>query len=53
MNKDEPGFQYIKNKFLNISDAKRQEGIFIGPKTTQLPRDAAFLQLHCSKERIA
>jgi len=31
MNKTSRGFEYLRNKFPNMSDAKIKEGIFIGP----------------------
>ena len=31
MSKTGRGFQYVRNKFPNVSDAKIKEGIFIGP----------------------
>jgi len=31
MDKISRGFEYLRNKFPNVSDAKIEEGIFIGP----------------------
>jgi len=31
MDKIGRGFEYVRNKFPNVSDAKIKEGIFIGP----------------------
>jgi len=31
MDKTGRGFEYVRNKFPNVSDAKIKEGIFIGP----------------------
>jgi len=31
MDKTGLGFEYLRNKFPNVSDAKIKEGIFIGP----------------------
>jgi hypothetical protein len=36
MDKIGRGFQYVRNKFPNVSDAKIKEGIFIGPKIREL-----------------
>ena len=36
------GFQYVRNKFPNVSDAKIKEGIFIGPQIKQLMQDKQF-----------
>jgi len=30
------GFEYLNNKFPNVSDAKIKEGIFIGPQIGEL-----------------
>jgi len=30
------GFEYVRNEFPNVSDAKIKEGIFIGPKIREL-----------------
>jgi len=31
MDKTARGFQFVRNKFPNVSDEKNKEGIFIGP----------------------
>jgi hypothetical protein len=31
MDKTGRGFEYVRNKFPNVSDAKSKEGLFIGP----------------------
>ena len=36
------GFQYVRNKFPNVSDAKIKEGIFIGPQIRELMQDTQF-----------
>jgi len=36
------GFQYVRNKFANVSDAKLKEGIFIGPQIRELMQDKQF-----------
>ena len=36
------GFQYVRNKFQNVSDAKMKEGIFIGPQIGELIQDKKF-----------
>jgi len=33
MDKTGPGFEYVRNKFPNMSDAKIKEGIFIGSRS--------------------
>jgi hypothetical protein len=35
-------FEYLKNKFLRISEAKIKEGIFVGPHIRQLIQDVKF-----------
>ena len=42
MNKVNSGFQYIRQKFPNITEAKIKEGIFVGPQIKQLMMDPAF-----------
>jgi len=39
MNKTGSGFQYVKSKFPNVSDAKIKEGMFIGPQIRELMQD--------------
>jgi len=36
------GFEYLRNKFPNVSDAKIKEGIFIGPQIRELVQDKHF-----------
>ena len=36
------GFQYVRNKFPNVSDAKIKEGIFIGPQVRKLMQNKQF-----------
>jgi len=36
------GFQYMRNKFPNVSDAKIEEGIFIGPQIRELMQHKQF-----------
>ena len=42
MDKTGRGFQYVRNKFPNVSDAKIKEGIFIGPQIRELVQDKQF-----------
>jgi len=42
MDKTGCGFQYVRNKFPNVSDAKVKEGIFIGPPIRELMQDKQF-----------
>jgi len=39
MDKTGRGFQYVRNKFPNVSDAKIKEGIFIGSQIRELMQD--------------
>jgi len=41
---DKPGreFQYARNKFPNVSDAKIEDGIFIGPQIRELMQGKQF-----------
>ena len=36
------GFEYVRNKFPNVSDAKIKEGMFIGPQIRKLMQDKQF-----------
>ena len=42
LDRDGPGFQYLKSKFPRISEAKIKEGIFVGPQIHELMTDAQF-----------
>jgi hypothetical protein len=42
MDKTGRGFQYVRNKFPNVSDAKIKEGIFIGSQNRELMQDNQF-----------
>jgi len=42
MDKTGRGFEYLRNKFTNVSDAKIKEGIFIGHQIRELMRDKQF-----------
>jgi len=39
MDKTGRGFEYLRNKFPNVSDAKIKEGTFIGPQKRELMQD--------------
>jgi len=36
------GFEYLRNKFPNVSDTKIKEGIFIGSQIRELMQDKQF-----------
>jgi len=42
MDKIGRGFQYVRSKFPNVSDAKIKEGIFLGPQIRELLQDKQF-----------
>jgi len=42
MDKTGRGFEYVRNKFPNLSDAKLKEGIFIGLQIRELMQDKHF-----------
>jgi len=42
MDKTSRGFEYVRNKFPNVSDAKIKEGYFIGPRIRELMQDKQF-----------
>jgi hypothetical protein len=45
MNKDSNGFKFLKEKFPRISEAKINEGIFVGPQIREIMNDTHFEQL--------
>lgn len=45
MNKDGKGFKYLTEKFSYVSDAKINEGIFVGPQIRELVKDSHFDEL--------
>jgi len=42
MDKTGRRFEFVRNKFPNVSDAKIKEGIFIGPQIRELMTDNEF-----------
>ena len=42
MDKTSRGFEYVRNKFPNLSDAKIKESIFIGPQIKELMQGKQF-----------
>jgi len=42
MDKTSHGFEYVRNKFPNMSDIKIKESIFIGPQIRELMEDKQF-----------
>ena len=42
MDKTSHGFEYVRNKFPNVSDTKIKEGIFIVPQIRELVQDKQF-----------
>jgi len=42
MDKNGRGFEYVRNKFPNVSDVKIKEGIFRGPQIRELMQDKQF-----------
>jgi len=42
MDKTGRGFEYLRTKFPNVSDAKIKEGIFIGPQIRELMQNKQF-----------
>ena len=42
MDETSRGFEYLRNKFPNVSDAKIKEDIFIGPQIRELIHDKQF-----------
>ena len=44
MDKTKAGFKYLATKFPRLSEAKIEEGVFIGPQIRQLLQDREFDQ---------
>jgi len=42
MDKTDHGFEYLRNKFPNVSDPEIKAGIFIGPQIRELMQDKQF-----------
>ena len=42
MGKTGHGFEYLRNNFPNVSDAKIRKGVFIGPQIRELMQDKQF-----------
>jgi len=42
MDKTSHGFEYVRNKFPNVSDTKIKESIFTGPQIRELMQDKQF-----------
>ena len=53
LNKNEKGFQYLRERFPRISEAKVKEGIFVGPQIRNIMNDTAFVDMLNDIERRA
>ena len=53
LNKENPSFMYLYEKFPTYSDAKIREGVFDGPQIRQLFRDASFITKMNDVEKAA
>jgi hypothetical protein len=53
MNRDGPGFQYLRSQFPQLSDAKIKEGIFVGPQIRKIICDPNFEPVLSKKELAA
>lgn len=53
LDKNGNAFNYLKEKFPRISEAKIKEGIFVGPQIRQLFKDANFTNILSDHERRA
>jgi hypothetical protein len=53
MDRDVQGFLYLQRKFPRISDAKMEEGIFIGPQFRELMKDQDFERSLNESEKAA
>jgi hypothetical protein len=50
VNKHGKGFEYLRDKFPKLSDAKLKEGIFIGPQIRGIIKDDLFVHLPTETE---
>ena len=41
-NFEKGGFEYVRNKFPNVSEAKIKKSIFVGPQIRKLMQDVQF-----------
>ena len=53
LDKDSHAFKYLALKFPHISEAKRNEGIFIGPQIRELMKDDQFVTQMKTAELLA
>jgi len=53
MDKTSRGFQYVRNNFPDVSDAKINDGIFIGTQVRELMQDKYFAEDLNETERNA
>jgi hypothetical protein len=53
MDKTSHGFEYVRNKFPNVRDAKIKEDIFVGPQIKELMQDKRFNEDLNGSERNA
>ncbi|GBN71639.1 hypothetical protein AVEN_269826-1 [Araneus ventricosus] len=53
MDKTGDGFNFLKNKFPHLSEAKIKELIFVGPQIRQLFKDSSFMKYLDRKEERA
>lgn len=47
------GFQYLRDKFPRLSEAKLKEGVFVGPQIREILNDEAFFTILTGKEQAA
>ena len=47
------GFQYLRDKFPRLSEAKLKEGVFVGPQIREILKDEAFFTILTDKEQAA
>jgi len=53
MDQNSVGFMYLKNKCRRISDAKIKEGVFFGPRMTEIIQDVKFEDQQSEMEKAA
>lgn len=52
MPRDGSGFVYLKEKFSKLSEAKINEGLFVGPQIRQLVKDKSFKEKLNDQEKL-
>ena len=52
MNKQDKGFEYLRDEFPKLSDAELKESIFTGPQIRGIIKDDLFIHLLMETDKI-